>query len=224
MVNQLQPQNGNGESPKQSPFTPEVLELIAAHTDAEVSRLTGISSRHVATARKKHNIKRMGFRSAADSELLASLGKMPDTEIASKFNRTLKWVRKARAKLGIERYSPEQIGAQLEKNSEVIELLGKEPDRRLAARFGGSPSLYRQMRNRRNIPVYDNERLDAEAERWERNRAEAMALLGKVPDIELSRRFGGFQCRYTYLRNKAGIPPYDPKAVSQSSPLATEAG
>lgn len=139
-----------------------------------------------------------------------SMGKMKDKDVAANLGRSLQWVRKKRTRLGIPAYAPELLRDQLAKNTEVLALLGKVSDRSLAAQFGGTHPLYRILREERGIPIFNDEKAKADAELWEKNREEATSLLGKVPDIELARRFGGFQCRYTYLRNKAGIPPFRP--------------
>jgi hypothetical protein len=151
-------------------------------------------------------------RKTIDPEIIKCLGTAKDQDIASQFGRTLKWVRKTRQKLSIPAYSGDQLIPVLEQNDELVELLGKVSDRSLAARFGGSNHVYRMMREARGILPWNHDRATAEASLWETNREAAMALLGKVADTELARRFGGFQCRYGYLRNRAGIPPFDPKA------------
>ncbi|MPQ69360.1 hypothetical protein [Pseudomonas sp. MWU12-2323] len=145
-------------------------------------------------------------RKPIDQAIVDCFGTMKDQDVATKFGRALKWVRKTRQNLGIDAYAGDQLLPQLEQNAEVLEMLGKASDRSLAKQYGGSHWVYRTLREERGILPYGHERRAAEAELWEKNRDAATALLGKVSDNELGRRFGGLQCRYSYLRHKAGIP------------------
>ncbi|MCF5371242.1 hypothetical protein [Pseudomonas syringae] len=143
-----------------------------------------------------------------DPAVVQCFGKMKDQDVADKFGRKLKWVRKARQKLGIAAYTCGLISPKLMKDEEVMSLLGKWSDRLLAERFGGSATLYSKLRERFGILPYEHERASAIADLWEINREAAMALLGKLSDSDLAHRFGGLPCRYKYLREKAGIPKY----------------
>lgn len=147
-------------------------------------------------------------RLAIDPAIRDAFGTAPDQDIADRFGRSLKWVRKHRQRLKIACYSGNKITPKLAQNDEVMALLGKVSDRSLAGRFGGSHHVYRTLRDERGIPPWNHEHAEAEAELWESNRPEAVSLLGKLPDIELARRYGGYQSRYSYLRKKAGIAPY----------------
>ena len=153
-------------------------------------------------------------RKIIDQQVVDCLGTMKDQDVANRFGRSLKWVRKARQRLGIAAYTGDQLILQRDQNPDIIDQLGKVSDRSLAARFGGSHWVYKSMRESRGILPWNHERATEEAKLWDQNREAAIALLGKVSDNELARRFGGLQCRYTYLRNKLGIAVFDPKAPS----------
>lgn len=185
-----------------------VLCLIGQFNDSEISRRTGISIERIANARIKLGIAPVRYHIPVAPGLIESLGTMPDQEVATKFGRALKWVRKERAKRKIPKYTGSLVIPKLEANAELIGLLGTCSDRSLGARFGTSGATIRILRERHGIDMYRGEELKDEKEKWEQHRDEAMALLGKVPDTELARRFGGFVCRYSYLRRKAGIPAF----------------
>lgn len=186
-----------------------VLCLIGQFNDSEISRRTGVSVERIANARNKLGLAPVRYHIPVVPGLIESLGKMPDQEVATKFGRALKWVRKERAKRKIPKYTGSLVTPKLEANAELMALLGTCSDRSLGARFGTSGATIRALRERHGIAMYRSEELTEGKVKWEKHRDEAMALLGKVPDIELARRFGGFQCRYSYLRRKAGIPAFD---------------
>lgn len=72
-----------------------------------------------------------------DPAVVQCLGTMKDQDVADKFGRKLKWVRKARQRLGISAYTGGLISPKLMKDAEVMNLLGKWSDRLLAEHFGG---------------------------------------------------------------------------------------
>ncbi|MEX6780187.1 hypothetical protein [Pseudomonas aeruginosa] len=186
-----------------------MLSLIGKYNDSEISRRTGVSADRIANARVKLGIAPVRYHIPVAPGLIESLGTMPDQEVATKFGRALKWVRKERAKRKIPKYTGLLLTSKLEGNAELLALLGTCSDRSLGARFGTSGPTIRALRERHGIAVFRGEEVRANKEMWEQHRDEAMALLGKVPDIELARRFGGYQCRYSYLRKKAGIPAFN---------------
>lgn len=183
-----------------------VLGLIGKYNDSEISRRTGVSVERIANAREKLGIAPVRYHIPLVTGLIESLGTMPDQEVATKFGRTLKWVRKERAKRKIPKYTGSLVTAKLEGNAELRALLGTCSDRSLGARFGTSGHTIRVLRERHGIAMFREDEITTNKQSWSESRAEAIALLGKVGDAELARRFGGHPCRYTYLRNKAGIP------------------
>ena len=185
-----------------------VLGLIGKYNDQEISRRTGVPVERIASARVKLGIAPVRYHIPLAPGLIESLGTMPDQEVATKFGRALKWVRKERAKRKIPKYTGSLVTPKLEQNAEVLALLGTCSDRSLGARFGTTGATIRALRESKGIALYRGEEARANKEKWEQHRDEAIALLGKVPDIELARRFGGYQCRYSYLRRKAGIPAF----------------
>jgi hypothetical protein len=183
-----------------------VLGLIGKYNDQEISRRTGVSVERIANARRKLGIEPVRCHIPVAPGLIESLGTMPDQEVATKFGRALKWVRKERAKRKIPKYTGSLVTPKLEQNAEVLALLGTCSDRSLGARFGTTGATIRALRESKGIALYRGEEAKSNKENWELHRDEAISLLGKVSDTELARRFGGHPCRYTYLRNKAGIP------------------
>lgn len=205
-------------TPSTSDLDDSVLALIGKCNDSEVSRRTGISVGRIASTRVRLGIAPVRYWAPLDPGLLESLGTMPDQEVATKFGRTLKWVRKERAKRAIPKFTGSHVIPKLEKNAELLALLGKCSDRSLGARFGCTGKTISSLRERLGIPQYRHDEVSANKEQWDKHRDEAIALLGKVSDSELARRFGGFQCRYSYLRNQAGIPAlYPRRAVSEKA-------
>lgn len=205
-----------------------IKDALGTASDRVIADRFGMKATWVRHQRQLHNIRPHVRRNAVtlpaskpdkrhrviDQDILDAFGTAPDQQIADRFGTTCNWVRKNRQRLKIDPYKGNQITPVLEQNPDVLALLGKESDRSLAKRFGGSFQLYRQLRAARGIPRFNDEQAQADSALWEMNRAEATALLGKVPDSELARRFGGFQCRYGYLRKKAGIPPFKKSKVT----------
>lgn len=143
-----------------------------------------------------------------------ALGTCTDKDVAHRFGLTATWVRRHRLQLGIPGYAADRVTPTQDQLEEVVALLGKVSDRSLIARFGGYATYYSALRAELKIPILNHERLQAEAERWALNKPEALALLGKLSDSELSRRYGGVPARYAYHRKKAGIPRYSRRALA----------
>lgn len=200
------------------PVPPGVANCLGKMCDAEVSERFGLPVGEVTYLRRRAGL-RGAHRRAIPARLYKALGKATDVAVASQFGKTAKWVRKLRTKLGIPAFIPYRPTAEAEAaiktNPEIIALLGTVSDRELMKRYGGGNYLYRSMREERGIPAF-NAVDPMEKQRWESQRQEAIALLGKVSDSELSRRYGGVPARYTYFRNQRNIPPYNPKAEPQT--------
>ncbi|MFG8752151.1 hypothetical protein ACEPU1_27990 [Pseudomonas aeruginosa] len=200
---------GSPSEPLPRALDDAVLGLIGKYNDQEISRRTGVSVERIANARRKLGIEPVRCHIPVAPGLIESLGTMPDQEVATKFGRALKWVRKERAKRKIPKYTGSLVTPKLEGDAELLALLGTCSDRSLGARFGTTGATIRALRESKGIALHRGDEARANKEKWEQHRDEAIALLGKVPDIELARRFGGYQCRYSYLRRKAGIPAFN---------------
>lgn len=196
---------------RKAPLSEAVRSLISTCSDVEVSRRTGVPVQRIKAEREAMGKPKSPHWQPVPEGLVECFGRMTDQEVADRFGKALVWVRKLRNKMQIRAYDPglELQKALLEKHPQIRELLGTVSDRSLAKQFGGTPYTYRMMREQTGIEPY-NKTDDEEAALWRAQRHEAEALLGKVSDTELSRRYGGHPCRYAYLRNKAGIAAYTP--------------
>lgn len=118
-------------------------------TITSLSRSTGISPHVLTTLRKKLKIPSSELRYEPSPELLACLGKQPDTTVAKAFKVKPKWVRKVRRIYSIPKFDP--LHGYLERYKP---LLGKVSDRFLERHFGHAKSTIRELRERLGIAPY----------------------------------------------------------------------
>lgn len=134
--------------------------------------------------------------------LLELIGKAEDTSLALKFGVRVKWIRKIRAKLGLEPYNPRKIGRN-RIPSAALNKLGKISDRALAREFGSFAKVYRDLRAELGIESFQPKvRCDYKAELDEN----LQALLRWAPNSEVHRRTGLTPYKIKKYRAVHGIP------------------
>lgn len=122
-------------------------------------------------------------------DVLPSLGKQTDADIARKHGLTARQVGYLRKSLNIDPVCKSRwLG-------EVSKQIGVVPDAVLAEKIGVSESAVQQKRKSREL----------KHERWGMP-PEARALLGKITDAEMAARFGRHTDTVRLWRTKAGIP------------------
>jgi hypothetical protein len=159
------------------------------------------------------------------AEVLASLGKEPDSKIAKRFGFHVRSVLVKRQSLGITSYREKSLAKLW--TEENLGLLGKISDYKMAAKLGKCAEVVRQKRIELGIPAAAK---TAQLQ-W---KPEHVALLGKMPDSEVARRLGvsssivkGKRQRLDILSAKSArlfqenVAPYN--GVPEESPEAAAA-
>lgn len=140
-------------------------------------------------------------------ELVALLGKRPDGELAELAGVHPDTVAEERQRRGIEAFIPKQ---RIDWTPEVIAMLGTDSDYQIAAWLGISRGAVFSKRRALGIPPYNPPPHNSWHElEWP---AEALDLLGKVPDGEIAEMIGVAVSTVGTKRRRLEIPPYRPKA------------
>ena len=125
------------------------------------------------------------------ANLIDSLGKKPDADLAAEFKVSVEVVKWARNKHGIPRFT---YAEGLLKNSEFLDLLGKDPDVDIAKKFNCAASTVHRIRNSLGIPTFVREPTQ-----------ELIDALGTMPDADIASKF---ECPISFvigLRRSHGI-------------------
>ena len=191
--------------------------------DKEVAAQLGLSLDVVCRRRKLLGLPRIR-KEIWTAEVLASLGKEPDSKIAKRFGFHVRSVLVKRQSLGIASHRNSLAALWTEEN---LGLLGKISDYKMAAKLGKSAEVVRQKRIELGIPAAAK---TAQLQ-W---KPEHVALLGKMPDSEVARRLGvsssivkGKRQRLDILSAKSArlfqenVAPYN--GVPEESPEAAAA-
>jgi hypothetical protein len=178
-------------------LTPQAIALLGTMKDGDLANLCGVEVGYLRYRRKKAGIAPFARPSPVTPELLAALGSAPDEELARRFGTYPAAIRKARRERSIA-VLPRR--ANITWTPELVGRLGTEPDGKIAKELGVSETLVSKARKARGIARYKRYDLPEEA----------YALLGKVSDPEMAKRFGGHSIRYFRLRKALGIPPDAP--------------
>ncbi len=199
------------------PKNPEFMALLGKASDYELGRRFGCSNATVKIIRESLGVP--VYVPEPSAELIAALGTMADEEVAAQFGCKYSYVLRERKKRGIPALCRM---SQLETNEEFLSLVGKIPDHSLAYKFGCSLGWIGRYRKSKSIPPFHKNQASAGAAWQAENLAQVLPLLGTVPDSELARQFGGHGSRYTRLRNKRGIAPYQPESLAAETSQVNE--
>ena len=82
-------------------FSPEIAALLGVVSDAEISKMTGVSAATVFKYRKKHKIATAVRRRDWTVEMISALGVLTDREVADQFKLDVHVVTFKRTSLGI---------------------------------------------------------------------------------------------------------------------------
>ncbi len=198
-------------------WTAEIDKAIGTDSDSAIGLRFGISPRAVRTRRK--NLGRT-YETSSDpikwtKTKVRLLGTMPDTELASKLDVKVYWIRQKRAELGIAAHVipdlPESSSAK-EKTlvtPERIKLLGTVPDTVLAKRWGVTGGNVTRIRNSLAIPPF-NENKPIE---WTKG---MLNLLGEISDNKLAKMYEVSNMTVKLKRIELDIPPF---GKSEMDPL-----
>lgn len=126
----------------------EVMARLGKVNDPQLSLESGVPLQRIKHYRTWLQIPAYRKRSVIEQELIDSLGKMKDEDVAAKFGRTYSWVRKERKKRGIPGFKFESIPG-------LIESLGTMHDYSVAEKFGVSSKWVEKMRSERGIPIFN---------------------------------------------------------------------
>ena len=124
------------------------------------------------------------------------LGKIPDCQIAKRFEDSYSTIRKKRIDLGIPVYNIK---------CPYDHLLGTKPDTAIAKEFGVSIHAVFYRREKLNIPVY-------------RPTTDYDHLLGTMPDTKIAEAYGISRQAVSERRNKLNIDPYTPPPKEPKPP------
>lgn len=190
---------------------PGMLALLGHVPDGEVARRFGKSSSTIYAYRDRLGIgpcspgRPAVPLSVTHPGMEGRLGKESDETIAGDYGVSKQRVQQIRKRLGI----PALGKLRTELPAEAVALLGVETDREISKTFGISESIVHDRRNERGIrPAqcsnYNKNDGVIELPEWLKPFAD---LLGKVPDIEISRRAGRkTNSGVSRWRKRMGIP------------------
>jgi hypothetical protein len=124
-------------------------------------------------------------------DLIDSLGKKPDAELANEFKVSVEVVKWARKKHGIPTFT---YAEGLLKNSEFQDLLGKITDVAIAKKFNCAAATVQRIRTSLGIPTFVREATQ-----------ELIDALGKMPDADIASKFECPISSVIALRRSHGI-------------------
>ncbi|MGG2621694.1 hypothetical protein [Pseudomonas aeruginosa] len=183
----------------------EFMALLGNTTDIELAERYKCNPRTISGIRKNAGLPPFSGEAPVSPEILECLGKMPDSEVMAKYGLSKKRIQNLRKQHNIPTFT---LSGSLENNPEFVSLLGIETDAKIAIKFGCSINCVAGIRQKLKCATTTQAK-QAEMKAWrEKNLADITPLLGTISDADLARRFGGFPSRYTRLRNKNGIPPF----------------
>lgn len=139
---------------------------------------------------------------AISPEIAGKLGQVSDRELAKLSGLSPYFIKQARLAKNIE---PVSRGYDLP--DELVQQLGKVPDAQLTEHYGVPGPVLCRARKERSIPRFrilytpDSSEYVAFSE-------EALALLGKISDIELAKRFDRSRREVKQEREVRGVEPY----------------
>jgi hypothetical protein len=132
----------------------EVMARLGKVNDSQLSLESGVPYQRIKHYRTWLQIPAYRKRRVIEQELIDSLGKMKDEDVAAKFGRTHSWVRKERKKRGIPGFKFESIPG-------LIESLGTMHDYAVAEKFGVSSNWVQKTRSERGIPIFNPNKVRA---------------------------------------------------------------
>lgn len=140
--------------------------------------------------------------SALAPEIASKLGKVSDRELAKLSGLSPYFIKQARLAKGID-----AVGRGYDLPVDLLQQLGKVPDAQLTARYGVPGSVLFRARQDRGIPRF---RIlhGPDSDNYVPFPDEAVALLGKMPDVELASRFGRSLREVQQERSIRGLESY----------------
>lgn len=192
------------------PKNPEFMALLGKVSDMELGRRFECSYATVKVIRERLCIP--AYVPSANPDFIAALGTMTDKDVAAKFGYSEGHVCLERSRRGIAAHGRQDPRTS---DKEFMSLLGVIPDDELAYRYGCSVNTVRRLR-KAHTPKVKKTTAEVAAEWQAKHLSEVIPLLGKMPDVELAKRYGGLSSRYSYLRKKHGIAAFQPE---KSGPL-----
>lgn len=140
-------------------------------------------------------------------KLLASLGRLPDVEVAARARTTAHTVAAERRRRGIP--AARERRANVEWAESMLRALGTDTDENIAGALGLPRGVVTYRRLLLGIPGFSNRRGRASEFRWT---AWAMGLLGKASDRQVAKRLGIHEGTVSLKRRRLGIACFAPSS------------